>query len=117
MNNFRKSLYTVAVFTRLNTRRFFRDRLAIFFGIMFPLIFLFVFGGLSGGSSAPTFKVAVINQSESKFASQLVKELSQSKVIKIDDKITTQAEATEQMGKGQLDATITLPSNSGSRQC
>jgi ABC-2 type transport system permease protein len=80
---------------------------------MFPLIFLFVFGGLSGGSSAPTFKVAVINQSESKFASQLVKELSQSKVIKIDDKITTQADATDQMGKGQLDATITLPSSFG----
>jgi hypothetical protein len=38
-------MYTVWVFTRLNTKRFFRDRLAIFFGILFPLIFLFVFGG------------------------------------------------------------------------
>ncbi len=112
-NNFGKSFYTVSVFTRLNTRRFFRDRLAIFFGIMFPLIFLFVFGSLTGGSSAPTFKVAVINQSKSSFSTKLVQGLNQSKVIKIDDKITTQADAADQMGKGQLDATITLPSNFG----
>ena len=114
MSNLSKSLYTVSVFTRLNTRRFFRDRLAIFFGILFPLIFLFVFGGISGGSGAPTFHVAVINQSDSKFASQFVRDLSESKVIKIDNGIHTQAEATDRMGKGQLDATITLPSDFGS---
>jgi ABC-2 type transport system permease protein len=114
MSNFSKSIYTVSVFTRLNTLRFFRDRLAIFFGILFPLIFLFVFGGISGGSSSsPTFNVAVLNQSNSQFSQTLVKQLGDSKLIKIDDKITTQAEATDRMGKGQLDATITLPPTFG----
>ena len=108
-----KALYTVWVFSRLNTRRFFRDRLAIFFGILFPLIFLFVFGGISGGSGAPTFHVAVINQSQSKFANDFVKQLGKSEVIKIDDKVTTQTQAIDRMGKGQLDATITLPANFG----
>jgi ABC-2 type transport system permease protein len=113
MSNLSKSLYTVSVFAKLNTKRFFRDKLSIFFGILFPLIFLFVFGGISGGSGAPTFHVAVINQSHSKFAASFVKELSNSKVIKIDDSIKTQAQATDQMGKGQLDATITLPAYFG----
>jgi hypothetical protein len=39
----RKQLYTVGVFARSHTRRFFRDRLAIFFTVVFPLIFHLVF--------------------------------------------------------------------------
>lgn len=108
-----KSLYTVLVFTRLNTRRFFRDKLAIFFGILFPLIFLFVFGGISGGNNAPSFKVAVINQSDSQFSKQFVRDLGKSDVIKIDEAIKTESQATDRMGKGQLDATITLPKDFG----
>jgi ABC-2 type transport system permease protein len=113
MKDFKKSLFTVWVFTRLNTRRFFRDRLAIFFGILFPLIFLFVFGGISGGSGAPTFHVAVVNHSSSAFAKDFTKQLAKSDVIKLENKVTTQAEATDLMGKGQLDATIVLPADFG----
>ncbi|HEX8182850.1 MAG TPA: ABC transporter permease [Candidatus Saccharimonadales bacterium] len=113
MDKLRTSLFTVLVFTRLNTRRFFRDRLAIFFGILFPLIFLFVFGGISGGNSSPNFQVAVINQSQSEFSKQFVKDLAKSQVIKIDEAVTSQVEATDRMGKGQLDATITLPKDFG----
>jgi ABC-2 type transport system permease protein len=109
----KKALYTVWVFTRLNTRRFFRDKLAIFFGILFPLIFLFVFGGISGGSGSPNFKVAVINQSNTEFSRQFVRDLSKSEVIKIDEGVKSQADATDRMGKGQLDATITLPADFG----
>lgn len=113
MNKLRTRLFTVLIFTRLNTRRFFRDRLSIFFGILFPLIFLFVFGGISGGSGAPSFDVAVINQSDSKFAAQFVKDLAKSQVIKVKPGIHTQAEANDSMSKGQLDATITLPPDFG----
>jgi ABC-2 type transport system permease protein len=109
----KKKLFTVLVFTRLNTRRFFRDRLAIFFGILFPLIFLFVFGAISGHDSAPSFKVAVINKSNTEFSKQFVKELDKSDVIKLDDTVTSESQATDLMGKGQLDATIVLPSGFG----
>ena len=67
-----KSIYTVATFVRINTRRFFRDKTALFFTIGFPLIFLFVFGGLNSGSNNVSLHVAVINQSDSKFAKQFV---------------------------------------------
>ncbi len=110
-----KSLYTVAVFSRLNTRRFFRDRLAIFFGVLFPLIFLFVFGGISGGNGKRvTFRVAVLNESHSAFAQQFDTQLSKDKSFKIDSSVNSLGAAKDKMGKSQLDATIVLPSDFGS---
>lgn len=109
----KKSLYTVAVFTKLNTLRFFRDKLSIFFGIMFPLIFLFVFGFINSGNGAPTFSVAVINQSDSSFARQFETQLGKSDVLKVDEKSSTIKAADERMGRGQLDATIVLPAGFG----
>jgi ABC-2 type transport system permease protein len=110
----RKQLFTVRVFVKLSTKRFFRDRLALFFGILFPLIFLFVFGGLnSGGGSKITFKVAVLDQSKSPFATQFVKELNSNKTFKVNTTITTFSDAQEKMTRSQLDGTIVLPSNFG----
>src|SRR5665213_4533269 len=80
--HWQRKLFTVYIFAKLNTRRFFRDRLALFFGILFPLIFLFVFGGISGGNSGVSFHVAVINSSRSSFAQQFLKEVNSSKLFK-----------------------------------
>ena len=108
-----RKLYTVAVFTKLSTKRFFRDRLALFFGILFPLIFLFVFGSLSSGGGKLSFRVALINQSKSPFAAAFVKEIASQKVYKIDKTVTSLSEAKDKMGKSELDGTILLPSNFG----
>jgi ABC-2 type transport system permease protein len=109
----KKSLYTVAVFSRLNTRRFFRDRLALFFGILFPLIFLFVFGSISKGGGETSFSVAVINQSDSAYSQQYVKQVNGNKVFKVDKTITTLSAAQDKMDKSQLDGTIVLPPSFG----
>ncbi|HSW37792.1 MAG TPA: ABC transporter permease [Candidatus Saccharimonadales bacterium] len=110
----KKSFYTVAVFSKLNTRRFFRDRLALFFGILFPLIFLFVFGGISGGSAnSVSFKVALLNQSKSSFAKSFVKQVESEKVFKIDKTVTDLTTAQDKMTKSQLDGTIVLPPDFG----
>ncbi len=109
----KKSLFTVWVFARLNTRRFFRDRLAIFFGIMFPLIFLFVFGGIFGHSKGTSFKVALLNESTTQSAQAFVKEATGSKLLKVDKTITTMSAAQEKMTRSQLDATIVLPKDFG----
>ncbi len=69
----KQKLFTVYVFSKINTRRFFRDKLAIFFTILFPLIFLFVFGGIFGKGGDASFNVALINQSNSQFAKDYVK--------------------------------------------
>lgn len=109
----KKALHTVAVFSRLNTRRFFRDRLALFFGIAFPVIFLFVFGGIFGRDSGVSFKVALINNSSSSQAQTLVSDIKHNKVFKVDPVITNLSEAKEKMNRSQLDATIVLPPSFG----
>ena len=113
----KKKLLTVIVFTKLNTRRFFRDRLAIFFGILFPLIFLFVFGSLFGKSTSNvSINVGLINQSKSPIASQLISEAQSKKVIKVDSTVNTLTAAEDKMARGQLDATILIPENFGQSQ-
>lgn len=111
----KKKLFTVIIFTKLSTLRFFRDRLALFFGILFPLIFLFVFGGIFGKTShSVTLNVGLINQSHSSYASELINQAEASKVIKVDPTITNLSQAEDKMARGQLDATILLPSDFGS---
>jgi ABC-2 type transport system permease protein len=105
---------TVLVFTKLSTRRFFRDRLALFFGILFPLIFLFVFGGLSSGNSGNvSFNVALINESTTPFSQSLVKQIDNSKVFKVDKTITSLSVAKDKMSKTQIDGIILLPQTFG----
>jgi ABC-2 type transport system permease protein len=109
----KKKLFTVWVFARLNTRRFFRDKLALFFGVAFPLIFLFVFGGLSRGNNDVSFRVALINESHTSVASQVAGDIKKAKVFKLDEKVTTMDQAKEKMTRSQLDATIVLPEGFG----
>lgn len=107
---------TVLIFTKLSTRRFFRDRVAQFFGIMFPLIFLFVFGSISGGSSSVSFNVAVLNQSDSAFAKNFTKQLTQSKVFKVTKDVTNLTAAKDKLSKSQIDGIIVLPKDFGAKK-
>lgn len=111
--NFKQQLRTVLVFTKLSTRRFFRDRLAIFFGILFPLIFLFVFGGMSSGGNNPTFKIALLNQSSSSFARQLETNIDKGGVFKVDKTVTSLSQAEEKLTRGQIDGIVILPDSFG----
>lgn len=111
-----KSLFTVWMFAKINTRRFFRDKLAIFFTVIFPLIFLFVFGGLNSGNSDVSFRIALINQSDSSFAKDFVKNAEQSGIFKIDKDANTLDKAKELMTQSQIDATILLPNDFGDVQ-
>ncbi|MDB5165325.1 MAG: type transporter [Candidatus Saccharibacteria bacterium] len=112
----KRSLFTVLVLFKINTRRFFRDKLAIFFTIGFPLIFLFVFGGLNSGNKDVSFNVALINQSDSSFAKDFVKQATDSKVLKVNPEVTDLTEAKEKMSRSEIDATIILPAQFGDTQ-
>jgi len=112
----RKQFYTVGVFARSSTRRFFRDRLALFFTVVFPLIFLFVFGSLNSGGGNVSFNVAIINHSKSQFATDFVKQSQDSKILKVNNDITTLDQAKEKMSRSEIDATIVLPENFGTVQ-
>lgn len=109
----KKSFFTVWVFAKLNARRFFRDRLAIFFTVIFPLIFLFIFGTINKGSGAVSFNVAIINESKTTTAQNFVTEASKGKVLKVNNTITSLEEAKEKMKRSELDAAIVLPATFG----
>jgi len=109
----RRSLYTVLTFTKINTKRFFRDRLAIFFSIGFPLIFLFVFGSINNGGGDVSFSIALINHSDSSFAREFSDQIRSSEVFKVDSDIETLDAAKEKMSRSELDAVIVLPDDFG----
>lgn len=110
---FKQKLNTVWVFFVINIRRLFRDRLALFFTFLFPLIFLFVFGSLNSHNSSVSFRVAVINRSHSQFAQNFADQLSKQKALKVNKTITDFPAANEKMSRGELDATIELPPGFG----
>lgn len=109
----KQKLFTVWVFFMVNLKRLFRDKTALFFTFLFPLIFLFVFGGIFGHSKGTSFSVAIINNATSPAATAFVSQANQSKLLKIDKQITTLSEANDKMARGALDATIELPPNFG----
>ena len=110
----KQQLRTVLVFVKLTTRRFFRDRLAIFFGVLFPLIFLMVFGSFNKGDGNDlSFNVAVINQSQSQFATEFSKQLKDSKTFKVNPEVATFEQAKEKLSRNQLDGVIVLPEHFG----
>jgi ABC-2 type transport system permease protein len=114
MDNIKSQLRTVAVFTKLSTRRFFRDRLAQFFSVLFPLIFLFVFGSFSNSNNNVSFKVALLDQSHSSFSEQYVKQLKSDKSpFKVQKDISTMSQAKDRMSKSQIDGIVILPEHFG----
>ena len=116
MSKLPKSLLPVKVFSKVAMRRVFRDKTALFFTFAFPLIFLFVFGGIFGKSGGGTsFKVAVINESKSSYATQLVDQINGNKLYKVSQGVNTMDAAKDKMSRGQLDAAIVLPADFGAQ--
>lgn len=110
----RQQLYTVWAFFIVNLKRLFRDRLALFFTFLFPLIFLFVFGGIFSGNNDVSFNVAIINHSSSKFAKQFVQKADKKgNILKVDKEVKTLPQAKEKMQRSEIDATIILSKNFG----
>ncbi len=108
----KQKLFTIWVFFAVNFKRIFRDKTALFFTFMFPLIFLLVFG-YANKTSGVTFSVAVLNESSNPVAVQTQKQISGLKVFKVDKDIHNLGEAKEKMKRSQLDATIILPKDFG----
>lgn len=109
-----KQLRPVTTFAKIDIKRLFRDKVAIFFTFVFPLIFLFVFGGLFGNDNATvSFNIALINQSDATFTKQLIKEIKKNDVITVQSDIKTLAQAEEKMIRGEIDAAVVFPENFG----
>lgn len=113
MYKLKKAWLPVLTFARIDIKRLFRDKMAIFFTFIFPLLFLFVFGGIFGKTNSVSFNVVLLNQSDSKVAESFVAEAKKGKILKVNDTLKTIAEADEKMARGEIDATIILPKEFG----
>src|SRR5687767_3057074 len=102
---------TIWMLCRTLTKRYFRDPVALFFTLIFPVIFLLIFGAMSRTNSI-SFSVAIINHSDAKFATQFVDQTKKNKVFKVKDVVSFDA-AKEKMGRGELDSVIELPKDFG----
>lgn len=110
----KRAFLPVFTFARIAIRRAFRDKTAIFFIFLFPLIFLFVFGGIFGRSgNSVSFRLAFINQSNSEFAKRFTDFAHNEKMLKIDKEATDLAKAKEKMSRGQIDSAVVLPPDFG----
>lgn len=100
-------------FAKAGFRRFFRDKTAMFFTFLFPLIFLFIFGSIFNNKTF-SIKVALINHSETEFAKKFVEQAKKDddKSLKIQN-IDTMDEAKQQLKRSQIDGIIELPADFG----
>lgn len=104
---------TILTLTVYLSKRFLRDKTAVFFTFLFPMMFLLVFGSINRGNSDVSFDVAFINRSDSQFAQQFERETRGDKVFKIKDKVTALEDAKERMGRGEIDSIVELPRDFG----
>lgn len=110
MKQYFKPIFTIAA---TQTRRFTRDKTALFFTFLFPLLFLFVFGSINRGNNGVNFNVAFINHSQTQFAKQFEQQARNNKVLKIDNDNLSLDQAKERMGRGEVDSIIELPKDFG----
>lgn len=113
MDKLKRELLPVRTFVKIDVRRLFRDKTAVFFVFIFPLIFLAIFGSIFSGNNGVSFRVAVLNESKSDFSAKFVDQIQKNEVFKVDKNIASLDQAKEKMNRGQLDATIILPDNFG----
>ncbi len=113
MSDFRRAILPITTFVRIDVKRLFRDKVAIFFVFVFPLIFLLIFGSIFSGDNNVSFRVALFNESESEIATELENQMRENDFFQLDEDVTTAEQAEEKMSRGQLDATIVLPAEFG----
>lgn len=113
MNKFKKQILPITTFVKIDVKRLFRDKVAIFFVFIFPLIFLTIFGSIFNNNTSVSFRVGLMNQSQTEFAGEFEKQLRDNKVFNVDETVSNLDESKEKMNRGQLDATIILPDTFG----
>ncbi|MBX4197227.1 ABC transporter permease [Candidatus Saccharibacteria bacterium] len=107
-----KWVFTILVFAKISIRRYFRDKVALFFTVLFPLIFLFVFGSFSKNNDV-SFHIGLVNQSHSQFSQKFVGDTKKNKMFKVDKEVDNLATAKAKMSRSEIDATVVLPADFG----
>lgn len=102
--------YWLGIFGQVNAfqRRFVRDKVALFFTFLFPLIFLFVFGSIFSNQTV-SFRVVILNHSDSQFAKSFVEQAKsgEDSPLKVENSLS-EDEAKEKMKRSEIDGILEL---------
>ena len=104
--------FTILTTARILIRRYFRDRTALFFAILFPIIFLVIFGGLYSHNSI-SFNVDVINNSKSAFSYQFIADLNKSGLFNTTNTKSLSADENSLEQTTKTDAILVFPNSFG----
>lgn len=116
MERFKKNILPITTYVRIDVKRLFRDKMAIFFVFIFPLLFLVIFGTIFGGSNDISFRVSVLNQSDTEYAKQFEKQMKENKVFEIDEEVKSLDASKQKLSRSQLDAVVIIPDSFGNLQ-
>lgn len=86
----------------------FRDRLTLFWGLAFPVMFIVIFGlfNFEGGGTA---RLAIIDRAGTDVSKQLIVAMRQIKYFKLNDDITSEYDAKNALKNGKIEAAIIIP--------
>ena len=85
---------------------FVRDRQSMFFSLLFPLMFMMVFGLMSGGDSDP-FEIGIVNNATSEVAAEFVDSLSSNNLFSVS--LGDEEELKAKLVEGEIAAILVLP--------
>jgi len=95
------SLYRAAM------KEFFRDRMATFWTLAFPILFIILFGAIFSGGGSPTYSVGLVNQDNGPVSIALAGTFKSIKALSVKSgDLSTQM---DNLKKGQLDMVVVLP--------
>ena len=91
-------------------RMFVRDKLALFWTIAFPLLFVFIFCGILGRNEELKLNVALVIEDSGPIVNQFVQGLEKGEIFKINKSLNLK-EAKNKVEKGEIDAALVIPKN------
>lgn len=96
-----------------NLKMMVRGKQALFWSLVFPLMFTVIFGFFFGSGTTNVGTVAFINNSKSELAQKLQTSAADSKLFKIKTDVT-ESQAKDLLKKSQIGAIIVVPKDFGS---
>lgn len=93
------------------TIRFFRDKTALFFTVVLPVLFLLVFGGIFGNQDNFRPRITFDNRSTSEFAQQFIEQAKDGSLFEV---VETPADLREEkLSRAEIDVVVVLEEDFG----
>ncbi|GAA4356879.1 ABC transporter permease [Kangiella marina] len=91
----------------------FRDKMAVFFTFVFPLVFAFIFGSIfsSGGSGSKALKVAVVDLDQTEYSQAFIADIEAAEEFSVT--LATEEKAKDLVRRGKRVAYFILPAGFG----